>query len=63
MKLELILTDEEFMDLRMMANDAIASQSDKMRRSVTDEWEEYHQKMISKYQAMRDKLELAANCL
>lgn len=63
MKLELILTDEEFMDLRMMVCDAIASQSNKMRSSITDEWEDYHQKMILQYQALRDKIELAAKCL
>lgn len=63
MKLEMILSDEEFMDLRMMVVDAIASQSEKMRRSVTDEWEDYHQQMIFQYQALRDKIELATKCL
>ena len=63
MKLVLTLTDEEFMDLRMMVVDAIASQSEKMRRSVCDEWEDYHQEMIFKYQALRNKIELAAKCL
>ena len=63
MKLELILSEREFRDLRTAIDDAIAKQRSMENTCKSDAGKERHKFARFKYEMLRRKLMLAKSCL
>lgn len=63
MKLELILSEQEFRDLRNAIDDAIAKQHSLEKACKTNAGKERHKFARFKYEMLRRKLMLANSCL
>ena len=62
MKLELILSDQQFKDLINAITDGIERQTQSMNLCKSNKYKEIHKNQILKYMHIRNRLHLAKNC-
>lgn len=62
MKLELILSDEQFKDLINAVTDGIERQTQSMNLCKSNKFKEIHKNQILKYMHIKNKLRLAKSC-
>ena len=62
MKLELILSDEQFKDLINAVTDGIERQTQSMNLCKSNKYKEIHKNQILKYMHLRNTLHLARSC-